>query len=903
MEHKTFDLSFITDSVNSTLSLPRPDYSDLYLRIASLFIEFTIEDIDSNLIKMADRSLNEQETAFLIDQSTLTTVKEINSYVLKDTVRELVYKNFGEINKITSLLNSIQFRQQSKKQELLNKLLLERKIAYQDFGINDLVSLYQLLAWVGHLSLEKPDPKNILDLIKSKERLSPFYSITKHFAGRAAELALLKNYVEWLPTDSIIQNIKTAITDRLNWKKRPPLMVTGLGGIGKSTLIGKFIIDHLDYQGKGPLPFVYLDFDRPGLSLSNVMLLVAESLSQLKVQFPTLGSIFDEIIGTLKTNYLSRDKIANNSRSIDQIDLLETINSRYDLDLKIPVLIVFDSFEEIQARASGAELRVFFSFLSQLNTYMPRIRYVFVGRAEVIFEDIEFEHLKLGSFDKESAIGFLSGHGLEDKEISTQIYDKFGGNPLTLNLVINLLQNENLANEKLDSVKVSSFFIKVDEARIQQELVRRNLDHIRDQKVRDIAIPGILVRLINPEIIREVLAGPCGLGKITLDQARAIFDALKLESFLIQQDGPDIYFRQDLRIALKDLIVKQNPEKATAIHTTAISYYGRFKDEESRAEYLYHRLMRGDSVEEIEPYLDLAMRPYLERSFIELSESARLSIAPLLNIYAHRSAVVKSDHSSWERVLTNEIRDAFKKGDDKDLLLITKELSKRRDRSADNWLFFYESKLYIRINEIERGRKCLYDYMKAQSKNDNPQGFHLLLSNAFEYEFDYYQSFKQLEEEKHLLDMRPNAPRDFNITINFVFSYLRMIGRTQQKPDFDILKQLREVLSYKENFSPPKTYQYYLSDSVAISQSEVQKKMEKLSGLFWNQSDFVQGVKLCKQQFTKSMDLNRFLAGRWGMEIKDITEPGDINILYQDVLMFIEIQCSFLEFKEVIKEY
>jgi len=80
-------------------------------------------------------------------------------------------------------------------------------------------------------------------------------------------------------------------------------MITGIGGAGKSTLVAKFILDQLEHNSQKKLPFVYFDFDKPGLSVSNPLELAIDALQQLSVQFPASSRIFNEIRDQFKRKF------------------------------------------------------------------------------------------------------------------------------------------------------------------------------------------------------------------------------------------------------------------------------------------------------------------------------------------------------------------------------------------------------------------------------------------------------------------------------------------------------------------------------------------------------------------------------------------------------------------------
>ena len=67
-----------------------------------------------------------------------------------------------------------------------------------------------------------------------------------------------------------------------SFQDRPPLMVHGPGGVGKSTLLARFILEHLDAGAPGRLPFVYLDIDRPAVNLEQPLTILVEAMRRAR---------------------------------------------------------------------------------------------------------------------------------------------------------------------------------------------------------------------------------------------------------------------------------------------------------------------------------------------------------------------------------------------------------------------------------------------------------------------------------------------------------------------------------------------------------------------------------------------------------------------------------------------
>src|SRR6185312_15760758 len=82
------------------------------------------------------------------------------------------------------------------------------------------------------------------------------------------------------------ETIRRAVEQVFSIQERPPLFINGPGGCGKSTLIGKFILNHVTVEQGSRFPFAYLDFDRVGLLPEEPITLLFEIMRQLAIQFP-----------------------------------------------------------------------------------------------------------------------------------------------------------------------------------------------------------------------------------------------------------------------------------------------------------------------------------------------------------------------------------------------------------------------------------------------------------------------------------------------------------------------------------------------------------------------------------------------------------------------------------------
>ncbi|BFO21436.1 hypothetical protein SHKM778_78240 [Streptomyces sp. KM77-8] len=119
-----------------------------------------------------------------------------------------------------------------------------------------------------------PDTGTIGQALGRARLLQPLHALVDPgFTGRAGELA-------WL--GALLDEPRDGGRDTANqWA-----FVHGPGGVGKSTLLARFVLDRLDDGHVPPTPCLYLTFDRHDLVAERPLTLVAEAVRQLGLLHP-----------------------------------------------------------------------------------------------------------------------------------------------------------------------------------------------------------------------------------------------------------------------------------------------------------------------------------------------------------------------------------------------------------------------------------------------------------------------------------------------------------------------------------------------------------------------------------------------------------------------------------------
>ncbi len=584
----------------------------------------------------------------------------------------------------------------------------------------DLLNTLQVSEWLNGLVQGVPAPAAVRQRLEIENLLSSFrFLVGDHFRGREAELNRLAEYVGVRESATLTEAFRRGIRKVFSFKERPPLVIYGPGGVGKSTLVAKFILDHVISQGSHSgsgesltvknnsqrFPFAYLDFDRPSIIAEEPITLLIEALRQLEIQFPESGVSLKRVreswTGRIAGRTVRRRSSQVSSESAAaRVDRRGLFLDEFAAEVKLltldeqPLLLVLDTFEEVQYRSRAFVLEVFY-FLEALQKRIPTLRTVLSGRAPIKArgeskegqkDEFETDDLPLTIFDLEVAQGFLMSHGIEDPELAKAIAAQVGGTPLTLKLAVEVVRREGAGTKGIRDLTVNSGLLRrLEEGAIQVQLFTRILEHIHDQKkVARLAHPGLVLRRITPQLILEVLAEPCGIEISNLEEATELFNELSKEVSLVSQAGDNaLIHRPDLRRVMLGPLQndKTKQEKVKQIHQKAVEYYTRFDDDVSRAEEIYHRLWLGID----RPVLNERWRDGLAlgSAIEELPMKARAFLAARLNLEVDDAVWSEADLEDWEIHAGRRARDLLELGQPVAALTA---LRQRNERSSNSFL-------------------------------------------------------------------------------------------------------------------------------------------------------------------------------------------------------------------------
>lgn len=655
--------------------VPAPSFGPAF-RAAAVLSRFRLDDLRALAADTAEISRLEERSIRLREEGWRTLAPDVRNAILRDLSRdELASLIARHAAKDDALQAAIGKALQGLKPDTLRAM-----------SVGELAALVQVHD--GLFAVSQVLSRDVLERkLQLARLLEPLRQITRTFSGRTAEMQKLRDYVGVLSTGSWIGDGLRAVGDFL-FKPEPkaPFLIHGPGGVGKTTLTARFILDHAIAAETQQFPFAYLDFDRPTVMAEKAPTILMEAVRQIGLQYDGAFLASERLRERWEKRLASRQRDVS-SYVKDFAGFLATLEVKDS-----PVLLVFDTFEEVQRRSEAYAAGVV-RLVTSLAEQIPRLRLVIAGRTAI--RGVRFEdEIELSVFDRPSAIAHLTNSGI-DPATAEIVADRTGGSPLTLTLAIELYRREPSDLRDLDPAKLSDEII-------QSFLFDRILLHIPDLEVRKLAHPGLVLRRVTPEIIRDVLAGPCEIAVPDDKRAEELFDKLASDSTLVTRvDRHVLVHRSDVRrLMLKPLLLHE-PEKVREIHLAAIDFYRDSPDLISRAELAYHALSLGP---EYEAKLTDDLEPLLVNAIEELPLASQVMVAQRFELALSEEAVRAADQETWEKIATRRVTELLRVGDASAAREI---LHERQARTGHTELMVVEAQTLAMLDLEEDARSVL----------------------------------------------------------------------------------------------------------------------------------------------------------------------------------------------------
>ena len=425
------------------------------------------------------------------------------------------------------------------------------------------------------------------------------------------------------------------------------------------------------------MAFVVLDFDRRALDPAKPDALLTEVAQQVRTQFPDLADDSELLVSATGAALAAEDAVDYSKSDFDASDtarrnlvaLLNRVASRDNQN----ILFVLDTFEIVQRRGATA-VYTLLRFVAELLVAVPRLRVVIVGRGVLRKQDFPFSDdvpewtpMPLRGFDPVAGRAYLrarlkNGDNLppvSDAQLD-RLVQQVNGNPLGLRLAAQVFEREGLAGVE-EAIGRQRLTAAVEEERVQGLFHARIVEHLDNEELKKLADPGLIVRRLSVGVVRDVLAKPCG---ITFDKTtpEVLFEALRNEVSLVEPvDDKTVRHRPDVRLIMLPSQRRRLSDIARQIDEAAVSYWAKFPGPAERAEELYHRMWRGDSVAELEPRWMPAAGPLLEEALDEFyvvapEGPARIWLSEKLKRELPEDVRRQADRRLWERDVERKAR-------------------------------------------------------------------------------------------------------------------------------------------------------------------------------------------------------------------------------------------------------
>lgn len=478
--------------------------------------------------------------------------------------------------------------------------------------------------WFEMIGPPVPSLREVENHVNFHSMLEPLRLIaTEHFRDRTDEMAALARGVVGVP-----------------------ILIIGRGGIGKSALLGRHLLDAVERNER----ICYLNFDHSVLDPLAPGSIVAAIALQLSWQVDNarairLQSIAEEAQMAMRRG-ASYSETASRTLSVDAKRFRPLLGAIGSTVRDRQTEIVFDTLEEAQRR--DWDLRSLRQLFEACIEKIPNSNIVASGRADV--GDLSAERVFLEGLPRDDAVELLSmllaqqgqekQRRLLKKRDVERVVDMIGTSPLVIRLAAGLLQATSDDEQPLADLDLQ-------QGLLEGELYRRLLGHIEDEEVRAIGYPGLTLRRITPHIIQHVLARPCEIRVDDPERARELFNGLASEAMLVDRYSDDVLLhRSDIRPLMLERLARDNAVDVKKIHRAAITYYEERQGIDDRVEELYHRLMLEQSPSTIDKHWESKAADGLQLATDDLPPSGRaylLAKAPELETYFSPDEIAELD--------------------------------------------------------------------------------------------------------------------------------------------------------------------------------------------------------------------------------------------------------------------
>jgi AAA ATPase domain len=677
------DIQFATSSAPAAA----PRYSADYQR-AALLSSFNDAELDLR---------TEPVRQILVDCAVVVADNAVR-YVLDTDVRRRVLRQLGNREQMQQTLRTVRHLPTDLLQDAINRIVAGEGLVDDDSSITWLQTAYRTLSWFAGI-IDTEAPNEVLARIEAaglRERFERL--IGDNFRGRSAELRRLSDYVGVLTSEKGWMG--RTVERWTSFEQKPALVVTGPGGIGKSTLLAKFILDHAVLPGDRRLPYACINFDSPTVRADDSKTILIEALGQLAIQLPDFSATIGaqrarweeallKLSGLVDSVRLARDNELTRVFRDEFVRLMTSIG----IDRR-PLLLVFDTFEIVQER-QRENISAFYRFLRDLQYEYPALRVVISGRAgladapdpasDAEHDEIRTEELRLTGLDRATSVEYLNHVGLAPDQaeqvalylIPDEAIDD-GASPLSLRVAAEVWRRD---AER--SVLDTAFWGQLRAGRIQAQLITRYVRHTDPNSTAgQLAAPSLLLRRITADALTHVVAPAWGL---LLEPGRSddvLAELGVLVSLVIERAGSGLEPRPEVQRQVVELLSDLQATRVDRLHALSVTYYGRLSEQpdlpdadrdEARFDEIVHRLARGEDEQTVRQRWRPGCGRFVTGRVPLLTAEAQAVVEQLAGLELAPEMRARSSMYAWEIDATRRARKALESGSPEAVVGIAQE--------------------------------------------------------------------------------------------------------------------------------------------------------------------------------------------------------------------------------------
>lgn len=667
------------------------EYSTEYEQ-AALLSSFGPEELD-----LDSRSVRE-----VLKDCAVVVVGDDVRYVLGTDVRRRVLRQLGSRTRMQEVLETVDHVPHEPLQEAIVKIVEDQEVVDEGAPLPWLQTAYQALSWFAGIVDTTDTPEQVRAQIEEIGHLDRFERLVgDNFRGREAELGELGEYVGVQPHGGGF--LTRMFRGWTSFDEKPALVISGPGGIGKSALLAKFILDHARLSGRDKLPYVCINFDSPTVRAADPKTLLMEAVRQLAIQYPTFTVTFTaqrsrwqtallELSDLTDTAHRVRDRELTKIVLKEFVDLLESVG----VDDR-PLLLVLDTFEIVQER-QRRDIATIYRFLLDLQRDYPALRVVISGRAAP--EDassgpsadkdalqINTRVLPLGGLDRKTSAAYLVGAGLpleHAEEVARHLVPdeaiNEGASPLSVRVAAEIWHRDHERPE-LDE----TFWAQLRAGRIQAQLITRYVRHADpDSLAGRLALPALLLRRIDRDVLESVVAPAWGVPLGEGDVEPVFGELGALISIVVEHADGTLVPRHEVQRQVVDLLTDAEAERVAQLHNLAVAHYASISDrpdlgpkqcDAARFEEVVHRLARGDPEETVRSRWTEGCRDLLTGRVPLLSSGAQTFLEQLAGFELTRGMIVSASRRVAQEEVTRQARRALEDGEPAHVITLAAELA------------------------------------------------------------------------------------------------------------------------------------------------------------------------------------------------------------------------------------